>query len=75
MLFKDHTLANPVTDDDIKWSIYLQKTLANYIIINAQVASDHFRPSYYMSNELERNESAFTAIEDWYWMFKIGYIF
>jgi hypothetical protein len=63
--------------DDWKWSIYLSKTFANCTKASLQAANDHFRPNVSAPEPrgTERLESAFTTLQDWYVMFKLGFFF
>lgn len=64
--------------DDWKWSFNAAKTFKSSMRLSAQVANDHFRPLTHINTnptQVERLESAFTTMEDWYLMFKVGFSF
>jgi hypothetical protein len=64
------------TKDDLKWSLYLSKTLQNFVKISLQVANDHYRPwEDSPSGATTRYESAFTDLADYYVMTRIGFTF
>jgi hypothetical protein len=67
-----------VTKDNLKWSIYVDKVVANHIQFVAQVANDHFRPRPVASgliNSFGGTAEAFASPKDWYYMFRVGYFF
>jgi hypothetical protein len=75
LAFADYDVEN-MTKDDLKWSLYMSKTLEKYLKISLQVANDHYRPWENSSpDESGRYESAFTRLEDYYIMTKIGFTF
>ncbi len=64
--------------DNWKWSLYLSKNFRQSIKVSFQVANDHFRPSNHINSDptqVERLETAFTTLEDWYMMFRLGFFF
>lgn len=66
------------TKDNIKWSVYASKIVAEHVKISAQVASDHFRPGIfqgYGDNNPPLNEVPFFSPSEWYWMTKLAYFF
>jgi len=71
--FADYDPQN-ITSDDIKWSVFLSKTIRNHIDISFQIANDHYRPSEYFP-ELTSYATPFTEISDWYTAARIGYHF
>ena len=70
---------NNLTSDDIKWSLYAKKTIHKSIVFSGQIANDHFRPApALISNPINPRfgtHTVFTTLKDWYFMFKIGYLF
>jgi hypothetical protein len=64
------------TKDDLKWSLYMSKTLQNVVKISLQIANDHYRPwEDSPSGATTRYESAFTDPADYYAMMRIGFTF
>jgi len=66
------------TKDNLKWSIYASKILADHVKISAQVASDHFRPGIfqgYGDNLPPSTIVPFSSPSEWYWIAKIAYFF
>jgi hypothetical protein len=66
------------TKDNLKWSVYASKVLADHVQISGQAASDHFRPGIfqgYGDNLPPLNEVPFFSPSEWYWMAKIAYFF
>lgn len=64
--------------DDWKWSFNVAKTFQESLRLSFQVANDHYRPVTHINasaNQVERLESAFTTLDDWYMMFKLGFHF
>jgi hypothetical protein len=75
LLFEDFDVEN-MHGDDIKWSLYLSKTFQKHAVISAQIASDHLRLTETNPfGTVNRYETAFTDIKDWYFMFQVGYLF
>lgn len=67
-----------LTSDDFKWSLYGKKTIAKHIFISGQIANDHYRPAPVRESPFtvrEGSQTAFSHIWDWYYMFKVGYLF
>ena len=65
-----------VTKDDVKWSLYLSKTLQKYARISLQIANDHYRPwEGSPSGATNRYDAAFTELRDYYASMKIGFTF
>ena len=61
-------------DDDVKWSVYLKKTMAGHFSVMAQAASDHIR--WYRLNYSQMDgKEALRGLDDWYYTFKFGYAF
>jgi len=58
--------------DNLKWSLYGVKVLANHIAISAQIASDHTRLSASQPYFTHYNET-FVRPQDWYWMLKLTF--
>lgn len=66
------------TRDDWKWSLRAQKTVAQRVLLSAQVANDHFRPRPIATGLITAgggNATAFSTPEDWYFTFRVGYFF
>jgi hypothetical protein len=64
--------------DDLKWSIYLDKVVANNIKFTLQAANDHFRPRPLATGLIFANggtAEAFSDKNNWYFMFRMGYFF
>ena len=67
-----------LTQDNWKWSLFLQKTLRGHIRFTAQVADDHFRPAPMRGvsyKESGGTAEAASSLADWYFMFRLGYFF
>jgi hypothetical protein len=67
-----------VTKDDIKWSLFFDKTLSGHISLMGQVANDHFRPrpmATGLINSEGGTQEAFSSMSDWYFMLRFGYFF
>ncbi len=66
-----------LTQDNWKWSLYMQKDILNHIRFIGQVANDHFRPrpTAGLIQEAGGSAEAFSSMKDWYWMFRVGYYF
>jgi hypothetical protein len=68
-----------LTQDDWKWSLYLEKSVAGHVRFIGQLASDHYRPrpTAGLNQEFGGTAEAFSSTGggDWYWMFRIGYGF
>lgn len=66
------------TNDNLKWSIYLEKIVANHVQFIGQVANDHYRPRPVATGLINAEgglAAAMTAKRDWYFMFRVGYFF
>ncbi|HEX2958983.1 MAG TPA: hypothetical protein VHO70_19265 [Chitinispirillaceae bacterium] len=61
-------------EDDLKWSVYLKKTLCRNLSIMCQVANDHIRWHRLNYQEADGNQ-ALRKKTDWYYTFKLGYAF
>lgn len=64
--------------DDLKWSLYLSKSFRNSLKVSVQAANDHFKPFTHVNSAAgttQRFESAFTTLNDWYLMARIGFFF
>jgi hypothetical protein len=59
--------------DDIKWSLHGSRTFKEHIRISGQVANDHFRTGGTFFSD--GYETAFSTLEDWYFMVKLAYFF
>lgn len=67
-----------LTQDDWKWSLFAQKTVREHIRFTAQVANDHFRPTPMRGvsyKESGGTAEASSSLDDWYFMFRLGYFF
>jgi hypothetical protein len=66
-----------LTQDNWKWSVYLEKDILNHVRFIGQAANDHFRPrpTAAQLKEVGGNAEAFSSLKDWYWMFRVGYYF
>lgn len=56
--------------DDIKWSVFAQRTLVRGLALQVQVASDNARG--WVFPEGKRYWSYFRSPSDWYWMMKVS---
>jgi hypothetical protein len=66
------------TRDNWKWSVNMEKTVAEHVRFIAQVANDHYRPRPIATTSIASRggtAEAFTSPKDWYLMFRIGYFF
>jgi hypothetical protein len=66
------------TKDNIKWSIYGSRVLAQHVKLSLQAASDHYRPGIfqgYGDNNPPLNGVPFFSPKEWYWETKIAYFF
>ena len=67
-----------VTQDNWKWSLYMDKVVAKHVQFIAQVANDHFRPRPVASGLITSEggtAEAFASPKDWYYMLRVGYFF
>jgi hypothetical protein len=75
LAFADFDVQN-MAKDDLKWSLYLAKTMMRHLRVSLQVANDHYRPwEHSPSGATSRYESAFTRPGDYYVKSKIGFTF
>jgi hypothetical protein len=60
-------------DDNLKWSVDLEKIIKDRFFVNLRVASDHLR----ITTELwtPAQYDLLTKPEDFYWSLKMGYSF
>lgn len=75
--FKDFDVTN-MKKDDIKWSLYLSKTFMGSLKMSMQAANDHYKPYTHVNSPAgttQRFESAFTTLQDWYLMARVGFVF
>lgn len=75
---KDYPMEDPYDverrhKDDIKWSLHGSRTFKGHIRISGQVANDHFRTGGNFFSD--SYETAFSTLEDWYFMLKLSYFF
>ena len=67
-----------LTMDNLKWSLYVDKTISKHIQFIGQVANDHYRPRPVATGLIKSDggtAEAFTTSKDWYFMFRMGYFF
>jgi len=62
-----------MTKDNWKWSLHAARTLGGHLRISGQIANDHFRPVG--TGNSKSYFTAFSTMDDWYWMFKVAYFF
>lgn len=61
-------------DDDLKWSVYAKRTLAGHFMITAQIACDHLR--WFSQDWRDQDwEDALHKTNQFYYMFKLAYVF
>ena len=66
------------TADNVKWSVFMQKTVSKHIQFTAQVANDHYRPNQLPTafvNAVGGTQAVLTARRDWYLMGRVGFSF
>lgn len=66
------------TKDNLKWSIYGSRVIANHVKLSVQAASDHSRPGLfqgYGDNNPPINHVPYFSPSEWYWSTKIAYFF
>ena len=66
------------TKDDIKWSLFMDKTISHHISIMGQLANDHYRPRPVATGLIKSEggtQEAFSSMKDWYFMLRLGYFF
>jgi hypothetical protein len=66
-----------LTQDNWKWSVYLEKNVLEHVRFIGQVANDHFRPrpTAGQLREFGGTAEAFSSPKDWYWMCRVGFYF
>jgi hypothetical protein len=67
-----------VTKDNLKWSLYVDKVVANHVQFLAQIANDHYRPRPIATGLIFSGggtAEAFASPKDWYYMLRVGYLF
>jgi hypothetical protein len=66
-----------LTQDDWKWSLFLQKTVRGHVRFTGQIANDHFRPQPVRDkgSDLGGTSEFSSSLDDWYFMFRMGYFF
>ncbi len=68
-----------LTQDNWKWSLFMQKTVRQHIRFTAQVANDHFRPQPTHTKYADLDGTGATefssSLSDWYYMVRLGYFF
>ncbi|MCD6024147.1 MAG: hypothetical protein K0Q91_1063 [Fibrobacteria bacterium] len=66
------------TADNVKWSVFAQKTVARHIQFTVQIANDHYRPNQLGTafvNAVGGTQAVLTAKKDWYMMGRVGFSF
>jgi hypothetical protein len=66
------------TADNVKWALFLRKTMARHIQFIAQVANDHYRPGQLPTafvNAVGGTQAVLTSPRDWYFMGRLGFFF
>ncbi len=61
-------------EDDLKWSVYLKRTIRDNLSIMGQIANDHTRWHRLVYGTMDGNQ-ALRKKTDWYYTFKFGYAF
>jgi hypothetical protein len=67
-----------LTQDNWKWSLYMQKTVREHVRFTAQVANDHFRPAPIRGTkytDVGGTAESSSSLKDWYFMVRMGYFF
>ncbi|MDB5104541.1 MAG: hypothetical protein JWP91_2230 [Fibrobacteres bacterium] len=67
-----------VTKDDLKWSLFMEKSISKHISFMGQLANDHFRPKPVATGLIKSEggtQEAFASTKDWYFMVRMGYFF
>jgi hypothetical protein len=68
-----------LTQDDVKWSLFFQKTVRKHIRFTGQIANDHFRPQPTRTKYADLAGTGATefssSMSDWYFMLRLGYFF
>lgn len=67
-----------ISTDDLKWSLFLDKSVAKHIRFMAQIANDHYRPRPVATGLIAANggtAEAFSDKSNWYFMLRMGYFF
>lgn len=67
-----------VSTDNLKWSLFMDKTVSSHIRFMAQVANDHYRPRPVATNVIASGggvAEAFSESSNWYFMLRMGYYF
>lgn len=67
-----------ITTDDLKWSLFMDRTISGHIRFMAQVANDHYRPRPVAAGLIASSggtAEAFSESSNWYFMFRMGYFF
>jgi hypothetical protein len=60
--------------DNVKWSVYLTKTIAGCLHVTGQVANDHLRMVRHHDRETDREEVT-RGLTDWHYLLKLGFSF
>ena len=67
-----------MTQDNLKWSLFVDKTFAHHVMFMGQVANDHYRPRSVATGLIKAEggtAEAFSTLKDWYFMVRMGYFF
>jgi len=67
-----------LTKDNIKWSLKIEKAVANHIVFSGLIASDHYRPKPVATdliNSQGGTATAFSSPSDWYFLLRTSFFF
>ena len=67
-----------LTTDNLKWSLFLEKSISGHIRFQGQIANDHYRPAPIATGLIASTggtAEAFSSTKDWYFMLRMGYFF
>ena len=66
------------TADNLKWAVFVQKTVSKHVRFTVQIANDHYRPTP-LSKDFTNSAGGTLAVlsrpGDWYFMGRIGFFF
>jgi hypothetical protein len=66
------------TADNVKWSLFFQKTVSKHVRFTGQIANDHYRPGPLPEafiNSVGGTQAVLTRPSDWYYMARLGFFF
>lgn len=68
------------TRDNVKWSLFMQKTVSKHVRFTGQIANDHYRPSPLVNSAAGigttgGTQAVLTSSSDWYFMGRLGFFF